>query len=378
MACQIVAGSEQDARLLLAGNAGRCAAKGGILALAHFDENEARAVVQNKVDFTALDVEIAGDQAQTARFQIGQRPTFSIMAAGDGGIFGFCWHGLKMTTEFKTALYVLATPIGNLGDVTRRGAEILATVPWIAAEDTRHSAPLLKQLGARGKLLPAHQHNEQAAAQRIVEKLQAGEAVALISDAGTPGISDPGARVVAAVHAAGLPVVPVPGACAAIAALSASGFLEERFLFCGFLPSKSGQRQQALAELRHEQAALVFYEAPHRILETVGDLANELGERTLLVARELSKLYESIVRLPLTEAQAWLAADSNRQRGEFVLVVSGAPPSADAGEGERVLRVLLADGLGSKQAARLAASLTGGAQKMLYEMAVRLKNSEEI
>ena len=209
-------------------------------------------------------------------------------------------------------MYVVPTPIGNLADLTRRAADVLAAVPWIAAEDTRHSGPLLKQLGATGRLLPAHQHNEQAAAQRIVDIVRAGEAVALISDAGTPGISDPGARVVAAMHAAGLPVVPLPGACAAVTALSAAGFLAEQFLFHGFLPSKSGQRRQVLAGLRGQRAALVFYEAPHRILETVADLAAELGERTLLVARELSKLYESIVRLPLQEAHAWLSADSNR------------------------------------------------------------------
>ncbi len=279
--------------------------------------------------------------------------------------------------ELKAALYVVPTPIGNLGDLTRRAAEVLAAAPWIAAEDTRHSAPLLKQLGAAGRMLPAHQHNEQAAAQRIVEKLRAGEAVALISDAGTPGISDPGARVVAAVHAAGLPVIPLPGPCAAIAALSAAGLLEDHFLFYGFLPSKSGQRRQVLAGLRAQSAALVFYEAPHRILETTLDLAAEFGERTVLVARELTKLYESIVRLPLREAHAWLSADANRQRGEFVLVVSGAEPTPDAGEGERVLRLLLAEGLGSKQAARLAAGISGGVQKNLYEMAVRLKNSED-
>lgn len=282
-----------------------------------------------------------------------------------------------MTIELKAALYVVPTPIGNLADLTRRAADVLAAVPWIAAEDTRHSGPLLKQLGATGRLLPAHQHNEQAAAQRIVDIVRAGEAVALISDAGTPGISDPGARAVAAMHAAGLPVVPLPGACAAVTALSAAGFLAEQFLFHGFLPSKSGQRRQVLAGLRGQRAALVFYEAPHRILETVADLAAELGERTLLVARELSKLYESIVRLPLQEAHAWLSADSNRQRGEFVLVVSGAEVTADAAEGERVLRLLLAEGLGSKQAARLAAGISGGAQKNLYELAVRLKNGEE-
>ena len=221
----------------------------------------------------------------------------------------------------SSALYVVPTPLGNLADLTRRAEEVLRAVPWIAAEDTRHSGPLLKQLGATGRLLPAHQHNEHEAAARIIDKLQAGESVALISDAGTPGISDPGARVVAAVRAAGGRVVPLPGPCAATTALSASGLNDEHFLFYGFLPSKAGQRRQAIENLRATPAALVFYEAPHRVLDTVGDLAELLGGddgRTLVIARELTKLFESIHSGPLAEALDWLKADSNRQRGEFV------------------------------------------------------------
>ena len=274
----------------------------------------------------------------------------------------------------SSALYVVPTPLGNLADLTRRAEEVLRTVPWIAAEDTRHSGPLLKQLGASGRLLPAHQHNEHEAAARIIDRLQAGESVALISDAGTPGISDPGARVVAAVRAAGGRVVPLPGPCAAITALSASGLGDEHFLFHGFLPSKAGQRRQAIEALRATPAALVFYEAPHRILDTVGDLADLLGERTLVIARELTKLFESIHSGPLAEALDWLKADANRQRGEFVLIVSGAPASADDGEGERVLALLLADGLPVKQAAKLAAAITGAGKNALYERALALKN----
>jgi len=279
---------------------------------------------------------------------------------------------VKMTEE-SAALYVVPTPLGNLADLTRRAEEILRTVPWVAAEDTRHSGPLLKQLGAQARTLPAHQHNEHEAAARIVDKLHAGEAVALISDAGTPGISDPGARIVAAVRAAGCRVVPLPGACAATTALSASGLLDPHFLFYGFLPSKGGQRRQALEELRRQPCALVFYEAPHRVLETVVDLAAVLGERTLVIARELTKLFESIHSGPLTAAVAWLKEDPNRQRGEFVLLVSGAPASADDGEGERVLRLLLADGLPVKQAARLASAITGAAKNVLYDMELALK-----
>jgi 16S rRNA (cytidine1402-2'-O)-methyltransferase len=280
---------------------------------------------------------------------------------------------IKMTEE-SAALYVVPTPLGNLADLTRRAEEILRTVPWVAAEDTRHSGPLLKQLGAQARTIPAHQHNEHEAAARIVEKLQAGEAVALISDAGTPGISDPGARIVAAVRAAGCKVVPLPGPCAATTALSASGLLDEHFLFYGFLPSKGGQRRQALEELRDYPCALVFYEAPHRVLETVADLASVFGERTLVIARELTKLFETVHSLPLGDALAWLQEDSNRQRGEFVLMLSGAPADADSGEGERVLKLLLAEGLPVKQAAKLAAQITGAAKNALYERALALKS----
>ena len=272
-------------------------------------------------------------------------------------------------------MYVVPTPLGNLADLTRRAEEVLRAVPWVAAEDTRHSGPLLKQLGSSARLLPAHQHNEHEAAARIVERLQAGDSVALVSYAGTPGISDPGARVVAAVRAAGGRVVPLPGPCAATTALSASGLGDEHFLFYGFLPSKGGQRRQALEALREHPYALVFYEAPHRVLETVADLAAVLGgERTLVVARELTKLFETVHSLPLAEAGDWLQADANRQRGEFVLIVSGAPEGADDGEGERVLKLLLDDGLPVKQAAKLAAAITGAAKNALYQRALALKS----
>jgi 16S rRNA (cytidine1402-2'-O)-methyltransferase len=277
-----------------------------------------------------------------------------------------------MTYE-SSVLYVVPTPLGNLADMTRRSEEVLRSVSWVAAEDTRHSAPLLKQLGCAARTLPAHQHNEHEAAARIVEKLQAGESVALVSDAGTPGISDPGARIVAAVRQAGFRVVPLPGACAATTALSASGLCDEHFFFYGFLPVKGGQRRQALEALRELPAALVFYEAPHRVLETVADLAAVFGERTLVIGRELTKMFESIHASPLSEALAWLKEDANRQRGEFVLMVSGALPGADDGEGERVLKLLLADGLPVKQAARLAAAISGAAKNALYERALVLK-----
>jgi 16S rRNA (cytidine1402-2'-O)-methyltransferase len=279
-----------------------------------------------------------------------------------------------MTNELIAALYVVPTPLGNLGDLTHRAETVLRSVPWVAAEDTRHSGPLLKQLGAQARTLPAHQHNEHEAAARIIEKLQAGEAVALISDAGTPGISDPGARIVAAVRAAGCQVVPLPGACAATTALSGSGLSDEHFLFYGFLPSKGGQRRQALEALRELPYALVFYEAPHRVLETVEDMAKVFGERTLVIARELTKLFETVHSLPLAAALDWLKDDSNRQRGEFVLMLSGAPSDAEDGEGERVLKLLLDEGISVKQAAKLAAAITGAAKNALYERALALKS----
>ncbi|WP_303783546.1 16S rRNA (cytidine(1402)-2'-O)-methyltransferase [Azovibrio restrictus] len=278
-----------------------------------------------------------------------------------------------MTKELAP-LYVVPTPLGNLKDISERAREVLCSVAWVAAEDTRHSGPLLKHLGASARLLAAHEHNEAGAAAQILERLEAGEAVALVSDAGTPGISDPGARIVARVRAAGGRVVPLPGPCAATTALSGAGLEDEHWLFYGFLPAKSGQRRKALETLQALPYALVFYEAPHRVLETVADLAAVLGEdRTLVVARELTKLFETLHSLPLGEALAWLQADPNRQKGEFVLIVSGCSEGQDDGEAERVLQLLLAENLPVKQAARLAAAISGGSKNVLYERALALK-----
>lgn len=270
---------------------------------------------------------------------------------------------------------MVATPLGNLGDITRRALETLQKVDAIACEDTRHARRLLDHYGIKAPTFAVHEHNEREAGAKLVERLRQGQAVALISDAGTPAVSDPGARAVAAVQAAGFPVVPLPGPNAAITALSASGLTDERFLFAGFLPPKPGARRTEIAALAPIPAALVFYEAPHRVEETVADLAALLEpERELVVARELTKLFEQIVRLPLGEAPAWFAADANRCRGEFVLVVSAPPPreglDADA---ERVLQLLLAE-LPLKQAAKLAAEITGTAKNQLYQRALELKD----
>jgi 16S rRNA (cytidine1402-2'-O)-methyltransferase len=273
-------------------------------------------------------------------------------------------------------LYVVPTPIGNLGDMTQRAIDVLRAVAWVAAEDTRHSAPLLKQFGCTARLLAAHEHNEEEAAQQIIARLAAGDSVALVSDAGTPAVSDPGARLVARVREAGYRVVPLPGACAAVTALSASGLADAHFLFHGFLPAKAAQRREALRQVADLPCTLVFYEAPHRILETVAALAEALGgERTLVIARELTKVFETLHSCPLSEAHAWLSSDSNRQRGEFVLLVAAAPAKTDDGEGERVLRLLLAEGLPVKQAAKLAHGITGAAKNAMYELALELRKS---
>lgn len=258
--------------------------------------------------------------------------------------------------------------------MTQRSLEVLRRVSWVAAEDTRHTAPLLKHYGVSARLLAAHEHNEEAAAQQIVARLNDGESVALVSDAGTPAVSDPGARLVARVRQAGYRVIPLPGPCAAVTALSASGLTEPHFLFYGFLPAKTRQREDALRELAGLPYALVFYEAPHRILETVQSLVAVLGgARTLVIARELTKLFETIHSCPLGEALAWLQEDSNRQRGEFVLLVSGALDSGDDREGERVLKLLLDEGLAVSQAARLAHAITGAGKNALYELALALR-----
>jgi 16S rRNA (cytidine1402-2'-O)-methyltransferase len=273
-----------------------------------------------------------------------------------------------------TALYVVATPLGNLDDITLRAVDTLRAADLIACEDTRHSRPLLDRLGLRTPLLALHEHNENAAAEKIIAQLAAGKRVALITAAGTPGTSAPGSRAVAAARAAGYAVVPLPGPNAAITALSVAGLTDARFLFAGFLPTKTAARRAEITRLAGIEAALVFYEAPHRIEETLADLAAVLApSRTLVVARELTKLFEQIAVMPVNEGPAWLAADANRRRGEFVIVVSGPPPRLGLGvEEERVLAALLAE-LPVKQAAKLAAVITGAAKNALYERALELK-----
>jgi len=282
------------------------------------------------------------------------------------------------SSEGAGKLYVVATPIGNLGDISARALAMLAQADLVAAEDTRTTGHLLAHHGISAKLLALHEHNEMQRAAELVARIMAGQTVALVSDAGTPGISDPGALLVARARAAGVTVSPIPGANAAVAAMSAAGLAAPHFLFYGFLPVKSAARRTALEALRGLPYALVFYEAPHRVMECVDTLAAVLGgEREIVIARELTKLFEAIHSCRLDQALAWLAADANRQRGEFVLIVSGAPDEADSGlpeEAERVLRLLLAE-LPLKQSVALCAAITGARKNELYARALELRDS---
>ncbi len=271
-------------------------------------------------------------------------------------------------------LYVVATPIGNLDDISARALRTLSEVALIAAEDTRHSSRLLQHFGISTPLQACHEHNEREQGGRFLARLQAGEDIALISDAGTPLISDPGYHLVRQARAAGIRVVPIPGACALIAALSAAGLPSDRFIFEGFLPAKAAARRTRLALLREEPRTLIFYEAPHRILECVEDMQAIFGgERLALLGRELTKTFETLKGLPLAGLREWIAADSNQQRGECVLLLAGweASPGEPAvgAEALRVLDLLLAE-LPLKRAAALAAEITGVRKNLLYQAAL--------
>ena len=283
-----------------------------------------------------------------------------------------------LQTEVRPAtLYVVATPIGNLRDITLRALDILAHVDRVVAEDTRNSAMLLRHHGIDAKLVSLHQHNERERAAQIVEQLAAGQSLALVSDAGTPGISDPGAILVDCIRAAGYAVVPIPGASALSTALSASGMQTLPFSFHGFLPVKSAARKKYLQSIAAHTGTLIFYEAPHRVVESIDDLCAVFGaERAIVIARELTKLFETIHRCALGEAASWLAADANRLKGEFVLMIDGAAPDASATDAElqRLLRILLAEELPVKQVAKLAAAISGASKNNAYEKALALKN----
>ena len=283
------------------------------------------------------------------------------------------------------ALYVVATPIGNLGDLTLRGWQALDRADVIAAEDTRASRILLEAWGISTPLIAVHRHNEASAAAAIVERLQAGQRVALVSDAGSPAVSDPGGRVVQAAHAAGLKVVPLPGPSAVITALMGTGVTTDAspgFVFAGFAPIKSMARQRWFRTWTQLPAAMVFYEAPHRIQASVQDLLEVLGpERQVAFARELTKRFEELARMPLAQAQAWLAADSHREQGEYVVIVCPLEPLASAEldlEGAAAVDVwldALLEAVSVRDAARIAAKATGLARDTLYARALARKPS---
>ena len=278
-------------------------------------------------------------------------------------------------SNHPAALYVVATPIGNLEDITARALRILRDVALIACEDTRHTTRLLRHYGIRTGTLALHEHNEREQVPRLLARLQAGESIALVSDAGTPLISDPGFHLVRAAQSAAIRVTPVPGACAAIAALSASGLPCDRFVFEGFPSAKAGQRRQRFQELKTEARTLIFYEAPHRVLDSLRDMADAFGaDRPADVARELTKHFETIRAGSLQELVEWLSREATLQQGEFVVSVRGASGPSDLrdAEAERVLRILLG-ALSTSQAAELAAEISGASRRGLYQRALALR-----
>lgn len=271
-------------------------------------------------------------------------------------------------------LYLVATPIGNLADMVPRALTVLQSVDAIAVEDSRHSGKLLQHFNISKPLIPYHDHNERDAAERILHLLQQGKRVALISDAGTPAIADPGYRLVRLAHQNGVRVESVPGACAAITALAGSGLPSDRFLFCGFLPAKQQARCTALQALTQESVTLIFYEAPHRLADTVQDLVDTFGgEREICLARELSKQYETLWLTTLAELAQALTEKRVEERGEIVLIVAGnTQKNNDQGEDDRILKILLAE-LPVKQAAALTAQITGASKRELYQRALQWK-----
>ncbi|MDL2283899.1 16S rRNA (cytidine(1402)-2'-O)-methyltransferase [Oxalobacter sp. OttesenSCG-928-P03] len=277
-----------------------------------------------------------------------------------------------------STLYVMATPIGNAGDISLRALYILSLVDAVACEDTRNTGPLLAQYGLSKELISAHQHNEHRMAEQLVARLSKGERIALVTDAGTPAISDPGSHLVDAVLSAGLRVIPVPGASAAIAALSVSGLTADHFYFAGFLPAKTAARETTLKSLETLPATLVIYEAPHRIAATLASLATVFGpDRQIVIAREITKLFEEIHRCRLSEATHWLEADPHHTRGEFVLLVEGQKEGGDRdeAEAERILSVLLTE-CPVSQAATLASRITGIKKNRLYERALQIRDEK--
>lgn len=276
-------------------------------------------------------------------------------------------------------LYIVATPLGNLDDLSPRARSVLAQVDLVAAEDTRHSGKLLQHAGVKTPMMSLHEHNERQRINDLLDRLGQGKSIALISDAGTPLISDPGYQLVRAVRDAGVDVIPVPGPSALICALSVAGLPTDRFVFEGFLPAKSGARKKRLAALQTETRTLIFYESTHRIADSLADMREVFGdERTVVIAKEMTKAYETIVSMPLAQAGLWLQEVPERVKGEFVVLVEGAA-KADQDEkmqeADRVLGILL-ESLPTKQSAELTAKITGASKNELYQLALTKKKPE--
>ena len=271
----------------------------------------------------------------------------------------------------EAALYIVATPIGNLGDISERAIEILKQVNLIAAEDTRHSKTLLERFGIKTKVTAYHEHNEEKVTQQLIEQIQKGESIALISDAGTPLINGPGYKLVVAAHDNKIQVVPIPGPSAIITALSASGLPTNKFIYEGYLPAKNKARKTRLKELKNESRTIVFYEAPHRIIESLKIMQEILGEkRRVTIARELTKQFEQIVRDQLSGINKKLANEKIKQKGEFVVVVEGAKEMTVSDE--EVLRInqILAEKMSPKEAAGITAKITDRKKNEVYKLAL--------
>ncbi len=277
-------------------------------------------------------------------------------------------------------LYIVATPIGNLDDMSQRAIDILKSVDVIAAEDTRHSQSLLSHYAISARLISLHAHNEAERSSKLIQTLLAGEDIALISDAGTPLISDPGFNLVDLAHEHAIKIVPIPGACAVIAALSAAGLACDNFQFCGFLPAKQSARRQHLDALLEVPHTLIFYESPHRIVASLKDMRDSFGaERLAVLARELTKTFETIKRMPLAALVDWVIEDDNQQKGEFVVIVQGAtqpPRETQAIAWQHVLEVLMQE-LPLKQAVKLTATITGMSKNSVYDYALQLKGEAQ-
>jgi 16S rRNA (cytidine1402-2'-O)-methyltransferase len=390
---------ENDAPLLDATHAGRGAAETGARATSHLDKDQ-RPVrfAHDQVNFATTTPRrpiIARNQPQAGSFQVRQCPIFGGVAGLLGG--GGFSREFHLSASFASALsaardaaasqhypqgalYVVATPIGNLADISLRALHVLQLADAVACEDTRHTQALLRAYGidkAPPQLLPVHQHNEQEAAQGVIARLQQGQRVAYASDAGTPAVSDPGARLVAAARQAGLRVVPLPGASSITAAVSVAGAQgndENGFVFAGFLPVRAGERDAAVLGLAREARTVVLLEAPHRI-EALGRSLAVLGDRTVTLGRELTKQFEEVVTMPCAALAGWLAAEPQRTRGEFALVLHATAQPEAEDDGLRVLQLLLKE-LPLKGAVKLAAEITGASKNELYQTALRLKDMD--